>query len=75
MLLNGNNEETPKDADTNLKEHSESPSADIKVTACDDTRQLEEDGEPTTHPHPVLGTHRHVLQVVVSEHLRQTIYS
>lgn len=52
-----------------LKEHSEGSSAHIQLAPGDDARELKENGEPASHPHPVISTHCHILQVMLSEHL------
>lgn len=45
------------------------PGPDVQLTPVDDARELEENGEPTPHPHTVLRRYIHVITGVVFEGL------
>lgn len=45
------------------------PGPDVQLTPVDDARELEENGEPTPHPHTVLRRYIHVITGVVLEGL------
>jgi hypothetical protein len=45
------------------------PGPDVQFTPVDDAGELKEDGEPSSHPHPVLRGYIHVIAGVVFEGL------
>ena len=47
------------------------PGPDVQLAPVDDAGELEEDGEPAPHPHPVLRGHIHVITGVVFERLSE----
>ena len=46
-----------------------SPGPDVQLAPVDDAGELKQDGEPASHPHPVLGRYIHVITGVVLEGL------